>query len=156
MIGGRKGLASARVDASGKAEPNSDAVAGGPQLVDGVLMSHENVSEMVKCLDLLGVLAKQRGATLPAGLVRLHAELVALSTRATTRVAGRNVTAVLEFAHDEFGLVDTAQAAKILGIREDSVRDLCRRERLVRLRIDGRYWIAEESIRAYQAGRKGA
>jgi hypothetical protein len=121
-----------------------------------VLVSHETVTELVKYLDLLAVLARQRGATLPAKLWDLHTELAEISTRVTTRVASQKVTAALELGQSELGLVDTATAAGRLNIAEDSVRDLCRRKRLTAMRIDGRWWISDESIRAYQDERGDA
>jgi hypothetical protein len=134
------------------------AVGGQPAVshVDGVLLSMETVSDLLNALDALQSLAGQRGARVPARIAKVRDALLDCTTRVRTRAASRRVTAALELGHTELGLIDTAAASSRLGIAEDSVRDLCRRNRLAAMRIEGRWWIAEDSVIAYSQERKGA
>ncbi|MEA2699247.1 MAG: hypothetical protein QOI66_3518, partial [Myxococcales bacterium] len=117
---------------------NEVNVAPSATLVDGVLLSRDTLSDLVKALDLLATFAVEKGAQLPARLTKLRVELADCATRVITRDASRTVTAALEFGHAELGLVDTATAAELLEISEDGVRDLCRRRRLAAMQITAR------------------
>ena len=113
----------------------------------GIHIAAEYVVDLQEALDTLATLATEKGARLPRRIARLRAEVGQIGTRANTRAAARKVTQELEAAHAELGLIDVAAAAKRLGLREDSVRDLCRRNKLAAMRPDGRrWWISEASV----------
>lgn len=121
----------------------------------GIHIAAEYAADLQEALDTLATLASEKGARLPRRIARLRAELGQVSTRDNTRAAARNVTRELEAAHAELGLIDVATAAKTLGLQEDSVRDLCRRNKLAAMRPDGRrWWISEASV-AERAHKKG-
>lgn len=116
-------------------------------LVRGVLLE---VAEAAYLADALDALLRDRrpSAKLQDVLDRLrrtvaNASVSDQNTGVDARIVGQQADSVDHAAYD---LVDTAEAAAILGITPNGVRDLARRGRLRRLRAGGRWLYPARSV----------
>jgi hypothetical protein len=128
------------------------------QAISGVILTHGDVAEVVAALDWLMKNAWQHRDRVPDRIVAMRRELAESGAYATTYV-DVSVDAPEAVDGSQFGpgVVDTATAARELGIGGAGVRDLIRRGRLAGMRIGGRWWIVAASIDAHKArNRKGA
>jgi hypothetical protein len=123
---------------------------------NGVLLSRTAIAQLVAALDTLAELARVREQRLPEDLRRLRFDLANFGTRVGTRVDASELAESTLDARpwEETGLIDVSTAAKRLEIKEDSVRDLCRRGRLTAMRNQGRWLILASSVDSYIAARK--
>lgn len=120
------------------------------QRIEGVALSDDDAAELVAALDALERLAAAHGARLSPRLVDLRRGLSALAeTRASARADARiGVAEVADALTVDMGAVDTATAARALGITSDGVRYLCRSGRLPAYRRAGRWWINAAELHA--------
>jgi hypothetical protein len=127
------------------------------QAFSGVLFSHSDVAEMLEEYDYLLRIACQHRERIPGCIVARRRALAELATCATTYADLRgDAPEALDGSHFGLGVVDTATAAKELGMTGAGVRDLCRRRRLIAMQPDGpgtSWYIARTSIDAYLARR---
>ena len=111
--------------------------------VTGVLLGVDDVHEVLRVIDAFEQVLAERHSVPNARLKHLRGRL----TRANTRVSradthdGARMSASQPDSgvHLDYELLDTAQAAAILGISADGVRDLARRQRLPARKAAGRW-----------------
>lgn len=122
------------------------------QRIEGVALSDADAAELADALDVLAHFAADRGARLSPRLVRLRDGLRA--ARGSTRDNARTgVDHIVDALTVDMGAVDTATAAKALGLTSDGVRYLCRSRRLPAYRSRGRWWINAVELELYAAAR---
>ncbi|WP_040802797.1 helix-turn-helix domain-containing protein [Nocardia concava] len=129
------------------------------QRLDGVALSDDDAAELVAALDALARLAADRGARLSPRLVALRHGLAqgASSSREHPHADARTgVDFVLDALTVDTGAVDTATAARALGLTPDGVRYLCRSKRLPGFRSGGRWWINAAELDALVQARRTA
>ena len=125
----------------------------------GVLLSEAAVREIVAAIDMLGQLAAPR-QRLSGRLQAIRSELirsaVSNATRDSTRAdaSAEGLVAQLDSHWYPSAAVDTAAAARTLGIKPGSVAWLCRNGRLTATRCGGRWLIDMDSLRDYESTRK--
>lgn len=120
----------------------------------GLLLTEGAARELVAALDHLGRLAAPRGMQLSERLRSIRRELLNCAShgRAFGDVSGDGV-AGRAVSHWEASVVDTATAARVLGITPGGVAWLCRNGRLTATRVGGRWLVDTVSLRTYE--RKG-
>ena len=123
---------------------------------DGVLLSRAAAREVVAALDHLGRLAAPRGMQLSERLRTIRRELATSSTRGITHAdaSAKDNAAQLDSHWYSSVAVDTAAAARALGITPGGVAWLCRNGRLTAARSGGRWLIDTASLRSYQLERE--
>jgi Helix-turn-helix domain len=115
------------------------------QRVEGVLVSAEAARVIVFLLGNYAKLAESRNGCVPDGLREVQgalAEAVAAGSRGRDgeRVAA---PAVLPLSHD---VIELEQAAEVLGMKADSVRNLCRRGGLDAQKRRGRWFVSASAV----------
>jgi len=123
--------------------------------VAGVLLSGAAAREVVDALDRLGRLAAPRGMRLSPRLEAIRRELASSDTRAVTpaHASVDDIAALLD-SHLNASAVDTAAAARMLGMTPGGVAWLCRNGRLTATRVGRRWLIDTASLRTYAQVRK--
>lgn len=128
------------------------------QRVERIEIGLDTAQYLVAVIDLFDRLLSQRGQPLPTRLAAIQLSLTRCidSRDASGKFAGQTFStrvhasadgpAVLDVSHSTAGVVDTATAAEMLGIKEDSVRYLCRRGRFDSVKPGGRWLITAESV----------
>jgi hypothetical protein len=129
------------------------------KVIQGALFSPSDVADMLEEYDYLLRIAWQHRERIPGRIVARRRELAEISAYAVTYADLReDAPALLDGSRYGPGVVDTATAAKELGMTGAGVRDLCRRGRLIAMQPDGpgtSWHIARTSIDAY-LGRRSA
>lgn len=125
------------------------------QAVEGLVVSRTAAQLLVWALDELQRVA-QPGRQMVEPLRLLRAQLAGECTRVSTRayaspLASQSDTGRL-WAPE---VMSVREAAAALDLKEDSVRDLCRRDRLISMKFGGRVMISGESVRGYAESRRG-
>ena len=121
----------------------------------GVVLSDEAAREVAAALDHLGRLAAPRGMQLSPRLVSIRRELTSSVSRDDARADTSGSDAVQQFvAHLEQRVVDTATAARMLGMTPGGVAWLCRNGRLTATRSGRRWLVDTASLRIYDQLRK--
>jgi hypothetical protein len=110
--------------------------------VEGTLLSPEDVDYNVRALELLQAVLRQIGSAPQPKLVA-YTERLCSKSGVNRQNASPNARFIAgqpdSLHHDEYATVDTSQAARILGITPNGVRDLHRRGRLPARRDGGRW-----------------
>ena len=120
----------------------------------GVLLSAGAARELVAALDHLGRLAAPRGMQLSQRLQTIRRELRTSTAGGVADVdVSGNSGAEQGVSHWEPSVVDTATAARMLGITPGGVTWLCRHNRLTATRCGGRWLVDAASLRTYQRHR---
>ncbi len=120
----------------------------------GVLLSESAAREIAAALDHLGRLAAPRGMQLSERLRAIRRELLTSTTRGLTHVSGSADGIVAQSSSElDASVVDTATAARSLGITPGGVTWLCRHGRLAATRCGGRWLIDTAALRYYQRER---
>ena len=124
------------------------------QHVDGVLVSLEAARVIVFLLGNYAKLATACNGCVPDGLVEIQSLLAETSSVSRPRDGERvAVPAVLPWAGEDF--VDLEEAVRMLGLKPDSVRNLCRRRVLAAEKRRGRWFIDAAAV-AQRVEREGA
>lgn len=123
------------------------------QEVDGVVLSQRAMQLVISAFDELERVAPG-GRRLADPLRQLRAEMAAKCTRVGTRVDASAVAMQRDNGR-VWGseLMSVSEAATALGIEEDSVRDLCRRDRLPAMKLSGRWFVGAAAVGAMAAKR---
>ena len=123
--------------------------------VAGVLLSPSAAREIVAALDHLARLAAPRGQQLSERLRLIARDLASSDTRAVTsaHASAHDIAALLD-SHLTASAVDTAAAARMLGMTPGGVAWLCRNGRLTATRVGRRWLVDTASLRNYNDCRK--
>ncbi|WP_419224193.1 helix-turn-helix domain-containing protein [Gordonia sp. CPCC 206044] len=120
--------------------------------ISGVLVDVDDAHELVRVIDAYGQLLAESHRRPSARLTALRDRL----SRAETRVTRRNTPAGARKpgsqqdseAPSVYDVIDTGQAAALLGITADGVRDLARRGRIPARKIGGRWCLDAAAVSA--------
>ncbi|QUD82094.1 helix-turn-helix domain-containing protein [Gordonia polyisoprenivorans] len=123
----------------------------------GVLLGVDDVAEVLRVIAAFETVLAERHSRPSPRLLHLRTQL----TRANTRVSGRDTHADARKlaaqqdsgAHFAYELLDTGQAAEIIGISADGVRDLARRHRIPARKAGGRWVYPASAIAIYASTR---
>ncbi|OOL30781.1 hypothetical protein GQ85_17705 [Rhodococcus rhodochrous] len=115
--------------------------------VSTVQLEAADAALLVRLIDELGAMVRQtgNGRALSPKVMTLRDDLATAGARVSGRAANvsRNVSPVggqdISDQSDIHALIDTAQAAAVLGITPGGVRDLARRKRIAARRAGGRW-----------------
>lgn len=118
--------------------------------ISGVLLGADDARTLADALDVFAKVLAERGSRPTAKLDDLRRRLSRASTRVSrldTHANARSIAAEPDSGVDlGYELIDSAQAARILGISADGVRDLARRGRLPVVRAGGRWLFAAAGV----------
>jgi excisionase family DNA binding protein len=123
----------------------------------GVLLSEAAVREIVAAIDALGQLAAPR-QRLSERLQAIRSELIRSAVTSAARDsthahASADGIVAQPDSHWEASVVDTATAARVLGISSSGVRWAVKNGRLAATRCGGRWLIDTAALRYYQRER---
>ena|SRR6478609_1851235 len=120
-----------------------------PRPVGGIMLSVNEVHEIVQALDELANLAlRYTGQRLTPEAVALRDSLRDSLAAAMGGQLSRCATTLddLPETHSECGYLDVVIAAERLGLKPDSVRAKARRGRLPAVRVNGRWLIRADAV----------
>jgi hypothetical protein len=120
----------------------------------GVVTLNDSAARLVvAAINELGALAARNGGYLPVALVGVRNAIAGSITHAATGADTRAPvdSAPLDLPLNSNAVVDTATAARRLGVTPNGIRWLCQKGRLDASHRAGRWWITTESLDAYRA-----